>query len=294
MNSYLYGVARPTSLIDPTGLFPTEEDVRLEDAVFTCNCGWIDWNHVAKSQEIAFTLIDDLKYANENYYSDPVLNDNWGIRVGIPLGVRGIEFNLFNGLAVIPDGEISRGNIENLATSIFMDANEHFEELQGRWGKYPIPVVAQRLSSSYYSEEDLPSDIIGFYIAVQRHKGVGDYNVLRKRIEEEICKSVGKEGSLEVFSEVYADGNVAINNWRQWRPRLWPSPYLNVCTAGVPCPKPRYWPSQFAKLTAERIYPQHNGIWWWALSRADTGGTMISTGRSNVVRFRSTPYFQDY
>jgi RHS repeat-associated protein len=288
MNGYSYVLARPIVLRDPLGLFPTKVDIESGNAVFTCDCGWIDWNHVAKSQELAFTLIDDLRYASENYEFDPLLNENWGVRIGIPLGLGPIEFNLFNGLAVIPNTQVNNSNVVDLAVSIFMDANEHFEELQGKWGQYPIPIVGERLKSSYYSEEDLPSDIIGFYIATQRHtKTEGNYSQIREKIENEICNSIGKEASLRVFSQTYRDGSEAICDWRNWHPRFLPL----VETCNTTCAEPRVWPPEFSGLTSRRVLPQINGPWWWATSFADTGGVMMSTSRPNVVRF-STRYLQ--
>lgn len=245
---------------------------------FTCKCGWIDWTHGVKSDERAFALVDDLRYATNNFGAHPLLNSNWGISFGVPVGFgEGHDIDLFSGVAVIPHNQLtSRGKI-GMAVSIFMDANEHFEELQGMhsWA----PFVGGKFQSSYYSEEDLPSDIIGFYVGYQRLETGSSSRQIRRQVQE-ICGAVGVTTSLNVFREVYANGTLVETNWSNWYPKYRP---LTGCSA-LHCIGDRTWPSQFATLTFRRAHPQVNGIWWWHRG-PHYEGPLVSTERSRIFRF---------
>jgi RHS repeat-associated protein len=274
LNGWSYVEANPIRFVDRTGHFPTEEDVQSGSAEFTCNCGWIDWNHAIKSDELSFALLDDLKYAADNSL---LLPGNWGIYFGIPLGAAGIEVDLFRKSAVIPNSSVSGStNRMRVAVSIFMDANEHFEELQGYWDW--LPVFGQRLRSSYFSEEDLPSDIIGFYIASQRFSGTGlESEQIIQQIRD-VCGAVGTEKSLTVFREDYKDGTRETTGWRNWFPSFLPQVGCDQCD------EPRAWPSEFAGLAALRVLPQVNGTWWWYRGILEDGPP-VRTERHRVVVF---------
>ena len=282
-NPYLYALANPVRFVDSTGYFPTEEDIRNGGAEFTCRCGWIDWNHVRNSDSLGYELTDDLEYAAGNFRPDPGLRDNWGIYVGISVGSGGIEFDFFGEHAVIPNDRLSSMNDTcrtTLAASMFMDANEHFEELQGALGWLPFGVGA-RLRSSYFSEEDLPSDIIGFYVGFQRFHTDLTSDQLYEQVREK-CGAVGEQKSLEVFEETYENGAKAVTNWRCWYPRCLP---LVGCNSAL-CEGSRAWPSEFSAITSSRIWSQYDGTWWWYRGwYAD--GHLIPTRRSRVYRFQS-------
>jgi RHS repeat-associated protein len=284
VNRYAYALGNPVRFSDRTGLFPTEDqicddgDTEYRCSEFTCNCGWIDWNHLRTSDRLGYGLLDDLAYAVDSYWPEPTLRDSWGIYVGIPLGFAGFEMDLFGGYAVIPHRQVPIGSEDGttLATSIFMDANERFEELQGAhsW----LPFVGGKLKSSYYSEEDLPSDIIGFYAGYQRFVSGLGYEQVYQQVRE-LCVSVGKQASVNVFRETYKNGALAQTNWRNWHPRFIP---LAGCNSHV-CKGTRTWPSNFAVLTSARMYPGVNGDWWWFRNMSEDG-SLVSTERPRVYR----------
>ncbi len=255
---YAYVRGRVANLTDPSGYFPTKDDVENEDAQFTCNCGWIDWNHVRNSDRLGFELMDDLTYANSIFSSDSWRSDNWAIDVYVQVGFAGLEMKLFDATAVVPNPSIRTNGAAKLAVSIFMDANETFEETQGALGTLPIPIIGGKFNSSYYSEEDLSSDIIGFYIGMQRFNLGQDYEILKNQVQS-ICRAVDREESLRVFREVYDNGTSAVTGWKKWYPRL-TSENNGGCET---CDEPRQWPSTFSRLTSQRVYPQLDGDWWW-------------------------------
>jgi len=278
LNPYPYATNDPVRFVDSTGCFPTDEDeIGPEGAEFTCNCGWIDWTHA--TTDLGYDLLDDLKYAAENYYFDRDLQDRWGFDVRISLRRSFLEFDLFREYAVIPHGQLMAGGSARtrLAVSIFMDANEHFEKLQGIWGR--VPIVGARLRSSCFSEEDLVSDIIAFYIGLQRSAT----GLRRELLEEQVrdmCGSVGEVESKKVFRETYASGARAQTSWMNWRPRFIP---LIGCNSGY-CSGPRVWPSEFSRLTSGRILPGSNSWWWYRGQVRD--GAAVPTEEPRIFRLR--------
>lgn len=286
-----YVQANVVNLKDPSGLFPERGDIVNDDAGFTCNCGWIDWNHVRKSNELAYTLLDDLEYISGHV---PEMVSQWTkywmVYTGIPLGLGPISGDLYHDFAVIPQSSTSPAGIPSLAVSIFMSANELFEEQQLKTGQI-LPGFAggNRLKSSYYSEEDLPSDIIGFYIALERFKSKQNNPISSERLYNDVktlCGAVSSSDSLTVFDQCYSGGAASQTNWRNWFPRFAP---LTGCSANL-CKQPRVWPSTFSQLTAQRIPPQFGRIWWWYQDRDPNNSLVLSpklfaepaASRSNV------------
>ncbi len=284
---YQYVGGNPVNWTDTSGFYPDRQAVEGGRAEFTCNCGWIDWNHIEKSASLGFELMDDLLYVNNNFNPDPSLTDNWGINVSLQLAKFRAEIDFFENIAVVPHSSVINGNIRSLAVSIFMDANEQFEEKQGanQW----IPFGGTKLAQSFYSEEDLPSDIIGFYIGMQRYDSYQPgssndnlYQTLAKSVKN-WCKAVNTgnstQNSLKVFEEAYGNGTKFETGWRSWYPRLISGDELECDT----CDEPRQWPTTFSMLTSQRIPPQFNGTWWW---HNGTQEFLTPTEKSRVYRYR--------
>jgi RHS repeat-associated protein len=290
-NRYAYVWNHPLRFVDPTGLFPTRYDIEQEYAEFSCKCGWIDWNHVRVSDGIGYALLDDLDYTAYNFGEDARFSNNWGIHVGIPLGVDvgpiHPQIDWFSDYAVVPHNQtVSIRNREQLAVSIFMSANERFEILQGTYAW--LPGFGDNLQSSYYSEEDLPSDIIGFYIGLQRFRGEARERVYQR--VRDMCGAVGKTASLDVFEETYGSGSRAVANWRIWHARVLPltgcNSHLCRCAdSSCGAEGTRTWPSQLAALTSSRTFPNRGGNWWWYGGALRDGYIYMTTGRERVIRF---------
>jgi hypothetical protein len=99
---------------------------------------------------------------------------------------------------------------KSIALAIFMDVSVAFEGLQNNW-------FYRKLTDSGYSAEDLVSNLIGFYRAI--NPGI-DYIKL--------CEPVSKEQALAVWDTYGAVGNT--KNYTA-TPILYPNPLL-VC--GLP------------------------------------------------------------
>ncbi|MGQ0602628.1 MAG: RHS repeat domain-containing protein [Anaerolineales bacterium] len=291
LNKWSYVEGNPIRFTDPAGLFPTRSDVAIGNAEFTCKCGWIDWKHWYNSAFRGLQLLGDFRHAETHYQRSPYdfgdyhyWTDNWAINFSIQLGAFGIEVPLFSRFAMIPNSRVSGSWRERIAVSIFMDANEQFEETQGLIG----------LRGSHFSEEDLTSDIIGFYSGLRMFNGwTQDTNYWRIYIRT-VCRAVNVDSSttnsLLVFDETYGAAGLeeapnARSGWRYWTPRV--MPLSGNCDSGL-ClgSNAREWPGLFSSLTVQRMSPQFNGDWWW---RNSTGilpvdGELDPIGHPRVYR----------
>ncbi len=281
LNAWNYTNGNPVNYTDPTGRFMEEGEVEKGGAEYSCNCGWLDWNHVFQSFSSSNALLNNLKYAADSYRPDWALRDIWGFYYGLPLRAGPVGTDLFAGTALVPNRSLAGENDRSkLGVSIFMDANEQFEQKQGDLGLVlnQVPYAGAKLRNSYFSEEDLPSDIIGYEASLQLFGGRElNFEQFKGQIRE-ACGAVGKTASLDVFRDTYGGGALAENNWRNWSPRLVP---LRGCSSGL-CSGSRAWPAQFSALTSLRIRPQQNGMWWWYADARD--GALVQAGRPKVFR----------
>ncbi|MBN8618824.1 MAG: hypothetical protein J0L63_07950 [Anaerolineae bacterium] len=287
LNGYSWVESNPVMNVDPRGLFPNINEIgTVYD--YSCNCGWIDWNHVTKSDERVYTLLDDIEFAKSNQVLDPMSNVRWSIYFGVPLSfpvswqevtdtsainrwLESGESNLFGKFATFPQDTFNRLSISDLAISIFMDANEQFEELQlAATNDFPggldinIPGLGnprEVLVSSYFSEEDLVSNLLGFYIALERWKNKASFlstEQMKERVKE-LCHVLSINDSKQVFQQAYQNGALAERNWRQWHPRL----RTLESNCGNKCPVNRSFPSEIDQVKMGRVLPNEQGSWWW-------------------------------
>jgi hypothetical protein len=186
---------------------------------------------------------------------------SWGLKVRIQAGtLLKMPAVVFDRIAVVPDIFVKAKDIFQLAISIGMDAHEVFETYQ--WPH-----------KSSFSEEDLTSDLIGFYIGVQQYLTGRSFDAMRADIEK-LCDAFTGEESAQVFDDTYAKGARAVNGWQSWYPRLLP---LLDCSGNLAFDlsshqgrcnffTSRQLPSEFSNLAKQRI-PEGNvyqyGTWWW-------------------------------
>lgn len=113
-------------------------------------------------------------------------------------------------------------------------------------------------AQSYFSEEDLPSNIIGFYVATNMHKWNLDTDTLIRDIDR-LCGLLSKEESIAVFRKEYQSGSGFVQGWKNWHARL--VPLANGSC--ISCDYPRKWPSQFSEFVNTAIHSNRNASWWW-------------------------------
>lgn len=179
-------------------------DVRRGRLVYSCNCGWIDTGHAnAKSYRPhvgAESLWAQISGETGRRSQRGSANGYQVIyRQDMGLNVRGVTvLSLGETRAYYVPYGLRREDKESVALAIFMEVSYAFEDLQGT---FPYRL---KTGDSSYSEEDLLSDLIGFYKAVR--PGI-DYVAL--------CKPVSVEASLEVWERY---GAVGKNKNREFRP----------------------------------------------------------------------------
>lgn len=151
----------------------------------------------------------------------------------------------------------------DMALGIFMDFQETRETLQwfAFWG------------GSYFSEEDLTSDLIGFYLATSGKKslrikdGNDTFIWLAKICDYPEDREEAKQWSLDVYNE----HGRSVEGWREWAsPRLKSCPSIDSECAS----KPRSWPTEFSINSA--VKPQFDDDWWFYHPWVD--GDLIPTG----------------
>jgi RHS repeat-associated protein len=269
LNGYSWVEGRVINAVDPTGYALTRGQVESGEAQYSCNCGWIDWGHTDQRFN-SIELLRNLQYAANNP------GNFWGFRYRSGVTLGGTWLELFNDIAIIPDNEIKQRynsnpeSIEALAISILMDGSETFEQNQAFLEQFiPGP-------DSGWSEEDLVSNLLGFYIGKREVFNNLDFETQIKPEVKQLCGAFeNRQDSLDVWDYTYAGGEnvrygIGSSGWRSWYPRLLSlvdcsgNIDLSESTAGQCNRHARGWPNVFAQITNKRIHPQIYGTWWWA------------------------------
>jgi RHS repeat-associated protein len=280
--SYVYVENNPCNLVDLTGFRPkgpeeigegfVAEGDRKGQFEYSCNCGWIDWGHALPGA--ATTIMGRLE-AEVDW--DKYIDLRWtglrGIRVMSGVGKFGIVLPLVEEIALVREESIST-NLVPIAVGIYMEHSVAFEEAQSqKWYKRVFGTVGGVLGQpgagqSGFSEEDLPSNIIGFWIAIEMRRGIS----YRDAVDEvrDICGAVGKDKSIEVYENEYDNGAGFIEDWKSWEPRFVElDETRNETCSGDLCAEGRKWPTEFSSLTNMALSSQMRGTWWWYVNRLE-------------------------
>ena len=196
---YQYAEANPVNYTDPTGMIPTYNSVSREDHSFSCRCGWVDWGHAGPGTA---RTIKDRILANiiaDCGSPDYKVIDTGQVSLLPPMG----------GLAVVRK-DLSRQERQQVALGIFMSLEEEVEDAQ-----LAIERITFGLTKSGYALEDLPSDLISFYVAWMTDDRISDEQL--RKIVEPRCEVLGIQDSLQVF-EAFEESGLLYEKNRQWAP----------------------------------------------------------------------------
>jgi hypothetical protein len=167
-----------------------KEDVESGRLVYSCNCGWIDTGHADPASPEPFIGAASLweQISNESGPRSLKLEAN-GFKVtfveGMGKRVFGIKFSANTKREYFVNCGLSDPDKRSVALAIFLEVSYDFEALQGT---YPYAFWS---GGSSFSQEDLISDLIGFYRAVLPDN---DYM--------EACNVLDADKSLKVFSSM--------------------------------------------------------------------------------------------
>jgi hypothetical protein len=193
-------------IIGADDVYTSTGTVRKYGLIYTSECGWIDLGHAnsdGKTYECARSLWQQI--TRQTTYTS-CLRDRTPARIkyGQTMKRRGISIGETREYDV--DRELdSAEEQKSIALSIFLDVSVAFESLQSNW-------FFRHVSDSGYSVEDLVSNLVGFYRAV--NPGV-DYI--------SICKPVPKAHALAIWDEF---GAVGSRKNKTTSPVLFPNPLV--------------------------------------------------------------------
>lgn len=157
--------------------------------VYTKKCGWVDLGH-ANPVGGASELWDQIKNEKGDLPAKAGKAAKAGYyRIHYSQGFGKPYFKIKFGKTF----DIKKGlNIEekkSVALAIFLDISEHFETIQGNW-------FWGKLTDSSFSAEDLVSNLIGFYRAIEPEKPF-----------LQICEPVSKKEALRIWDTYGAVGS---------------------------------------------------------------------------------------
>ena len=195
---------------------PTEEDIRNSRATYSSSCGWIDWTHAESG--FAIQLLAAVRTASESIQT----NDE-GEPQPQPINLpsmestqMGITFTSVNG-RVFLRRRLNESEVRRVALRLLMLQSNEFEEMQS-W--------TDMLKSSSFSEEDLPSNVIGFYRAAMSYS--------RSDIAR-LCRSMDMAASLSHFEGYIFTTNRTFLPFGD-RAALWPRELTTILPADFPGP----------------------------------------------------------
>jgi hypothetical protein len=230
--------------------------VRSGQFIYSCNCGWIDLSHASpETTKEILVLLRNNETPPQGYSQEKKVVQ---LQIHTPYSMS------LNERYVI---KIPVANNKSLALGLLMDIENKREGLQGwiPWG------------GSYFSEEDLTSNLIGYYLATNNKPSMRDeagFNVIVPICKIPPTRQEAIEWSIKVF-EAYGD---SVEGWEQWaNPRLeCPDSVSSFCDDA-----PKAWPSQFSIHSA---IP--SGESWWEYSFWNDGVRQQSETNENIFWLR--------
>jgi len=201
-------VTRRSDILGVDEIYRSDGAIKDRGLIYTTECGWVDLGHAnphGKGFEGASALWDQIR-ARTDYLSCARETTPAVIIYKQSMRKFGMEAGVTRRYHVLRDLS-SNQEQKSIALAIFLDVSLAFEGLQSNW-------FFRHVTDSGYSVEDLLSNLIGFYRAV--NPGI-DYI--------KICRPVSKERALATWDAFGAVGNTKNI---EARPVFYPDP-LSEC-----------------------------------------------------------------
>ncbi|MDX2139882.1 MAG: RHS repeat-associated core domain-containing protein [Chloroflexota bacterium] len=260
LNGYSWVEGNVVNWNDPSGAIPSLGTIQNRTHTYSCNCGWIDLPHVYLGLLVGIRI----KQALEMPINYQMYNAVERVRI------VNTSHNVGNGMISIPNliasyfvvnddslGEQSRR--QAIGLGMFKNDLEGYETFQD---------VINLTGESGFAEEDLPSYLIGYWLAthhlnnaeVDRLVELGSENSKQDtRLNTELmqlCHLVDSAVSTTtesqyIYEEYTRYGSFDIN-WRQWFAKPAPSGVFSGCNNRL-CPT-HTWPHELNLVSEERGY----------------------------------------
>jgi len=237
VNLYECSRSSPATVADSSGL-ATEAAIDKGDLVYSCNCGWIDWSHASAGVVNFWPAIEKERGRRSRLgpgfrvQAQMTHAKEWrGIRVS-----SGVAKSFYVRLG------LSRREKESVALGIFLEIALRFEAFQGEW-------PYSWFTTSSFSEEDLTSDILGFYRSVR--------GVTKPEIEK-ACQAIKDK---EVLRTIWRQTGGTATYHPEWVPNHLKPKYHHgdSAMAAACCAKSaKQWPKEY-----DEVAPAKRGLVRW-------------------------------
>jgi RHS repeat-associated protein len=268
LNRWTYVEGNPVNNFDPTGQIPTPGEIAKGRQIYSCNCGWIDFGHA--NSALALSIINLLDEENKRFSTpnDEFRQDIFAVSPSTDISFWEMKKITVSLTAVVRTG-LDDQTKDSVALGIYRNLQEKIEFTQGKAHEW----------FTYFSFEDLPSDEIGFYLAVKYGKVVNpaseglEKNDTAWRYLAKVCGFPEDRPQAIVQSQQVYDsmtnphGNTVlallVNTPRVF---TWGTPLL--CELDGLCEgKQMHWPTEFSSIVPAQ--PRRNNLWWFYNSELD-------------------------
>lgn len=228
---------------------------------YTCNCGWIDAGHAnplsTKLNVGAANLWRDVLAETDKYTLNGI--EEFRLKYTQNAAAWGITFDS-NGEYFVKSG-LSEYEKKKVALAIFQEISLGFERIQGVGIKGFLSETFG--SGSSFSEEDLVSNLVGFYDAVERTHW------------QDRCGVVSRQASINIWDNGGATGAGKNKNYGF-------IPRYEKCGE---CSDNHVFPS-----TYQMIYPVSKGVWHYDFD----SNTALSVSSNSQIGFQRNLFSGDY
>lgn len=246
----------------------SRKDIGSGRLQYTCNCGWLDNGHAFTKSKDPYVGADALWRQfpifcgrKDAYFADFPSTNLPRPKGSIEIPERVRELSLCDGKPRFPNGQtgfvvkyaqhmgisklkrtvvgtylvrhnLSEDQYKSIALAIFVGISMEFETVQQ--SEFPFSLI----SNSGFSQEDLVSNLIGFYVAVGE---------MTREEAIALCKPVSTETAHHVWDR---DGPVGNNKNKKFEPILSKSTFMN---SGMQCGdecmhEPKTFPREFQRI----------------------------------------------
>jgi RHS repeat-associated protein len=204
---YTYVGNCPTLYLDEYGFKVIKKGILEGDYEYSCNCGWIDWGHAnpnmaeevyQKVKDASTKKTREIKLLHSEFEIETYAGDNeFSLTMRSGPCLLGIcPGNLTRNFRV--DRNLDAEQQKQITLGIYKKLSEDFENFQGK-GIYAL------VTDSSFSEEDLVSNLIGFYRAVEGYS---------KEHIRSLCRALGPNISEDILE------NYEFKKNENWEPRI--------------------------------------------------------------------------